>query len=72
MNRVDELANMDAEAITAILVEGQKKILADMLDKGIPLTYRNENGQMVREYPDGRIEPVKRGGNADIDNGMWS
>jgi hypothetical protein len=40
------------------LVRGQKQLLADMLEYGIPLVYQDENGQMVREHPNGYIEVI--------------
>jgi hypothetical protein len=31
----------------------------DLLDHGIPITYRDESGLIVRRYPDGRIDHVQ-------------
>jgi hypothetical protein len=36
----------------------QDDYLSSILGKGIPISYRNNHGELVRELPDGKIDPI--------------
>ncbi len=57
---------LDFEEIVAKGLAGQRKILEAQLANGVSLTYRDKDGNLVEEHPDGSIiilqEASKRNG----------
>lgn len=49
---------LDPDEMIKRAIEGQKIILQDMLRAGVPITYRDDNGALVREMPNGQIEII--------------
>ena len=50
--------SVNIDQIFKIIQEGQPKILQELLDKGIPIIYMDENNNMVREFPDGEVQII--------------
>lgn len=40
--------------------EGQPAILEDMLKAGIPLSFRDDDGNLMQKNPDGTIQPLQK------------
>ena len=55
---------MDAEGkyyrSTKIMEGFKEAVKKDTWDKGLPMVYKNENGDYVRHFPDGKIEIIGR------------
>lgn len=51
--------SISLEEIEKRAIAGQKRLLADMLKRGIPLVYKDKHGRMVKEHPDGHIEVMR-------------
>lgn len=51
---------LDLRELTKQAIAGQKIILRESLGDDIPLYYCDENDNYVYEYPDGRIEIIKK------------
>ncbi|WP_211831060.1 hypothetical protein [Kistimonas asteriae] len=39
--------------------DSAENAISDSKEKGLPVTYKNDAGQLVKEYPDGRIEIIE-------------
>lgn len=64
MNDLDEKYTKSdlnlTEAVLATCAEGQQKILNSMLKSGVPLNYRDEQGNLVQKNPNGTIEIIQK------------